>query len=137
MVTAGRLDQWPASIGPERRLPVAGHRRRRGPSRDRKGARPVGSDDQESSGRDARQARGGQHDDTKHARIVLQSVGPVPTLQLRHVPSDSVFRRSGVGPDVAARVEQFRAAAERRGYTVEPGYSVEDWNPRIMGALRS
>jgi hypothetical protein len=76
-------------------------------------------------------------DDTNRARIVLMIVGPIPTLQLRHVPSDWVLGRTGVGPNVAVSVAEFRAAAKRDGYRVEAGYAVEDWNPRIRGAMRS
>jgi hypothetical protein len=72
-------------------------------------------------------------DGTKHARIVLVIVGPIPRLQLRHVPSDWVLRRMVVGCDVAESVERFRQSAERHGHRVGRGHTVEDWNPRIAG----
>jgi hypothetical protein len=74
---------------------------------------------------------------TKHARIVVQIVGPVMRLHLRHVPSDWVIFTTGQGPDRVASVEKPRQRAERNGYSVEPGYTIEDGNPKIAGSPRS
>jgi hypothetical protein len=76
-------------------------------------------------------------DDTKHARIVIQIVGPVSRLHVRHVPSDWVLFTIGHSPDLVADIEKVRQCAERNGYTVEPGYKIEDRNPRIDGALKA
>jgi hypothetical protein len=76
-------------------------------------------------------------DDTKNARIVVHIAGPVARLHLRHVPADWVVFTTGHGPDLVADVEKLRRRAERNGYKVEPGYIVEDWNPKITGARNS
>ncbi len=75
-------------------------------------------------------------DDTKHARIVAQIAGPVSRLYVRHVPSDWVLFTTGHGPDLVADIENLRRPAERNGYAVEPGYTVEDWTPKT-GAPKS
>jgi hypothetical protein len=75
--------------------------------------------------------------DEKRARIVRQIVGPVERLQLRHVPSDWLIYAMGIGPDPAASVERLRRAAVRRGYVVEEGVTVEDWNPKVRRMMRS
>ena len=76
-------------------------------------------------------------DDTKCARIVLQITGPLARLHLRHVPSNWVITWTGIGPNIDVQVDEFRRVAERHGYMVEPGYSVEDWTARIKGMMKS
>jgi hypothetical protein len=76
-------------------------------------------------------------DDTKYARIVVQIADPVSRLHLRDVPSDWVIFTTGHGPDLVADIEKLRRRAERNGYRAEPGYAVEDWDPRIQGAMKS
>jgi hypothetical protein len=43
----------------------------------------------------------------------------------------------GIGSDRIASVERLRRVAIRRGYVVEEGVTVEDWNPKIRGMMRS
>jgi hypothetical protein len=69
--------------------------------------------------------------DTKHARVVVVLVGPIQRLQLRHVPLNYLIYSTGYGGDREAGVERLRGQSERRGYTVEPAYAVEDGNARI------
>jgi len=54
-----------------------------------------------------------------------------------HIPSDWGIFTTGHGSDLVAEVEKLRRRAERNGYTVEPGHSIEDWNPKIAGMLKS
>jgi hypothetical protein len=73
----------------------------------------------------------------KLARVVVQIVGPVTCLQLRHVPSDWHIVTTGRGVDLAESVEKLRRAAVRRGYEVEASYVTEDWNPVVAGMMKS
>lgn len=72
-------------------------------------------------------------DDSKNARIILQLVGPVRRLQLRHVPSDWMIEAQGVGVDLDASVATLRSRARRQGYAVEPGYVTEDLRSERWG----
>jgi hypothetical protein len=74
--------------------------------------------------------------DEKRARIVRQITGPVESIQLRHVPSDWLIYSRPVGPYRAKTIALLRRAAARRGYVVEDGVTVEDWNPRIAGMMK-
>jgi hypothetical protein len=58
-------------------------------------------------------------------------------IQLRHVPSNWLMHSRPVGPGLTKTIALLRRAAERRGYIVEDGVTVEDWNPKIRGMLRS
>jgi hypothetical protein len=73
----------------------------------------------------------------KRVRIVHQIVGPVEYVQLRHVPSDWLIYSTGREPSLAATVKRLRRAAERRGYVVEDGVTLENWNPKIRGMMQS
>jgi len=75
-------------------------------------------------------------DDTKHARIVVQIAGPVSRLHVRRVPSDWVLFTTGHGPDLVADVEKLRQRAVRNGFTVEPGYRIEDRKPKTESPPR-
>lgn len=76
-------------------------------------------------------------DESKHARIVHQFVGPVQRLHLRHVPSDWVITSAEIGPDATASIEELRGRAKRQGYTVDSGYIVEDWREITEKMMRS
>jgi hypothetical protein len=69
--------------------------------------------------------------DEMRARIVCQITERVEHLQLRHVPSDWLIVSMSRGSDITATVDRLRRVAERRGYVVGDGMTVEDWNQRI------
>jgi hypothetical protein len=76
-------------------------------------------------------------DDTRLARIVVMISGPVSRLHVRHVASDWVIFTTPHGPDLKAEVKKLRRRAERDGYTVEPGFTVEDRKSKIGATLKS
>jgi hypothetical protein len=76
-------------------------------------------------------------DDTKHCRIVNQPCGSRSRLHVYHYPSNWVLYTTGHGPDLVADVEMLRRRLEKGGYTVEPGYEIEDANAKIRRMMWS
>jgi hypothetical protein len=70
--------------------------------------------------------------DETRARIVRQLVGPVELLPRRHVPSDWLIYAMGIGTNLAASFERLRQAVIDRGYVVEEGVTIEDWNQIVV-----
>jgi hypothetical protein len=60
-------------------------------------------------------------DDTKHARIVHQLIGPCEHLQVRNVPSDWVLHSKGTRPKLTLSVEELWGPVMRRGTPLTKG----------------
>jgi hypothetical protein len=76
-------------------------------------------------------------DGTKHARTFVVPVGPIVRRQLRHIPSDKLIHSICQGAGRDGSIAKLRGQAERKGYTVEPGYAIEDATKKIRGMIRS
>jgi hypothetical protein len=76
--------------------------------------------------------------EVKHARIVVQIVGPCSYLHLRHVPSDWVLEVAPIyGRVIEKNVARYRGELVHDGYFIEPGYSIDDQRELFERMMRS